>query len=196
VKKYVKLLCLILGIFWICSCASQPISSPETKYEKESIHLKLRSDPKLNFNSGMPHTLQVCVYQLRDPNAYNQLANDEDGLYQLLECSLFDMSVVSSKRLTVHPGRDLKISLDRAEDAKYVAVVAGYYLIRKERITRLFEIPVVEKRRGFMLMNKYSTLGNLTIELMLGPKQIHSSRSEQGKPEEEKQEEEKTKEGK
>jgi predicted component of type VI protein secretion system len=144
----------------------------------------------------MPHTLQVCVYQLRDPNAYNQLANDEDGLYQLLECSLFDMSVVSSKRLTVHPDRDLNISLDRAEDAKYVAVVAGYYLIRKERITRLFEIPVVQKRRGLMLMNKYSTLGNLTIELMLGPKQIHSSRSEEGKPEEEKPEEEKSEEGK
>ncbi len=144
----------------------------------------------------MPHTLHVCVYQLRDPNAYNQLANDEDGLYQLLECSLFDMSVVSSKRLTVHPGRDLKISLDRAEDAKYVAVVAGYYLIRKERITRLFEIPVVQRRRGLMLMNKYSTLGNLTIELMLGPKQIHSSRSEGGKPEEEKQEKEKSEEGK
>ncbi len=179
-EKYVKLLCLLLALFLICSCAAQTVLSPETRYEKEAISVTLRSDPKLNFNEGMPHTLQVCVYQLRDPNAYNQLANDEDGLYQLLECSLFDMSVVSSKRLTLHPGQDLEISLDRAADAKYVAVVAGYYLIRKERMTRLFEIPTLEKRRGFLWLNKYAALGHLDIELMLGPRQIHSSHSAEG----------------
>jgi len=184
VEKYVKLQCLFLGLFVICSCATQSVLAPETKYEKDAIHLTLRSDPKLNFNAGMPHTLLVCVYQLKDPNAYNQLANDEDGLYELLECSLFDISVVSSKRLTVHPGQDLEITLDRAADARYVAVVAGYYLIRKERMTRLFEIPVVEKRRGLLFLNKYATLDHLNIELMLGPQQIHSSHAEEGKPEE------------
>lgn len=157
--------------------------APETRYEKNAIRLELKSDPKLNLNQGMPHPLLVCVYQLRDPNSFNQLANDEDGLYKLLECSLFDMSVVSSKRITVHPGQDMKVSLDRAEDAKYVAVVAGYYLIRKERITRLFEIPVVEKRRGFLWLNKYATLGILDIQLTLGPRQIHASRSEEGEAE-------------
>jgi type VI secretion system VasD/TssJ family lipoprotein len=197
-KKYTRMLWLLLSVFLICSCRPKPVPPPPVvpvlkyKYEKDAIHLNLRSDLKLNFYEGMPHTLQVCVYQLKDPNAFNQYANDEDGLYQLLECSLFDVAALSSKRLTLHPGQDLEVSLDRAEEAKYVAVVAGYYQVRKEGITRLFEIPVVEKTMGAKNEITYQEIGLLDIELVLGPQQIHSSHSEVGKSAEEKAAEEKS----
>ncbi len=177
--------CLLSAVLITTACAAQrPLPAPEASYRKNAIHLTLRSDPKLNFHEGMPHTLLVCVYQLKDPNAFNQLSGDEDGLYQLLECSLFDPGVLSSKRLTVHPGQDQVVSIDRAEDARFVAVVAGYYLIEKERITRLFEIPVLEKTKGLLIRDKYSELADLNIEVMLGPQQIHSSHSDAGEPEE------------
>ncbi len=172
---------VLLFLFIIISaCAThQPVTEPEAGYEKEAIHLTFRSDPKLNFHGNMPHPLLICVYQLKDPNAFNQLAGDEDGLYELLECSLFDPGIYSSKRLTVHPGQDLEVLLDRAADARYVSVVAGYYLIEKERIARMFEIPVVSERRGIFFKTYYK-LGRLEVEMMLGPKQIHSVHSEEG----------------
>lgn len=169
---YFKILCLLLHLIFVLSCATQStLPPPERAYKSDAIRLHLKADPKLNFHDGMPHTLHVCVYQLRDPNAFNQLANDNDGLYELLECNLFD-AVVSSKSLTVRPGQDLKVTLDRAEGAKYVAVVAGYYLIRKKRIVRLFKIPVLQKRKGVLWLTKYSELGDLEITLPMGPKQI------------------------
>lgn len=157
------------------SCASQPVAPPsEWRYEQEAVHLNLEADSQLNLYDGQPHTLLVCVYQLRDPNAFNQLTEDEDGLYKLLECSRFDSSVVSSKRVFVQPGQNLTDALDRAEGARYVAVVAGYYLMRKENLVRLYDVPWFVEKKGFLGRNKVSKPGPLHINLLLGPEGIQN----------------------
>jgi type VI secretion system VasD/TssJ family lipoprotein len=172
VRKYFEAMCLLLVIFFVCACASQPLPPPEWRYEKEAIHIHLEADSQLNFSEGMPHTLLICVYQLRDPNVFNQLAGDNDGLYKLLECGLFDASVTSSKRLIINPGQDSNLVLDRSEGSKYLAVLAGYYLIQKERIIRLLDIPVIVEKKGWIKRTKISKPGPLNIELILGPQQI------------------------
>jgi predicted component of type VI protein secretion system len=116
--------------------------------------------------------LLVCVYQLKDPNAFNQLAEDNDGLYKLLECELFDSSVATSKKLIARPGQDKNFVFDRAEGAKYVAVAAGYYVLHKDRMIRLFNIPVITEKKGFFRRKKIQKPGPLNIELTLGPRQI------------------------
>ena len=90
-KKYLKTGCQLLLICLIYSCASRPVAPPkEWRYEKDAVRFHLKADSQLNLHEGMPHTLHVCVYQLRDPHAFVQLIEDEDGLYRLLECSRFD----------------------------------------------------------------------------------------------------------
>ena len=171
-KKNIKILFLWLLAFGVCSCASRPLAPPEWRYEKDAIQLHLKTDFQLNLHEGTPHTLLVCVYQLRDPNTFNQLAGDNNGLYKLLECGLFDASVAGSERLIIHPGQDLTFRLNRAEGAKYVAIVAGYYLLHKERIIRLFDIPVIVEKKGWIKRTKISKPSLLNIELTLGPQQI------------------------
>ena len=173
-KKYFQAICLLLVIFLVYSCASQPLPPPEWRYEKEAIHIHINADSQLNLSEGMPHTLLICVYQLRDPNVFNQLAGDNDGLYKLLECGLFDASVTSSKRLIINPGQDSDLVLDRSEGSKYLAILAGYYLIQKERILRLLDIPVIVEKKGWIKRTKISKPGPLNIELTLGPQQIQS----------------------
>ena len=90
----------------------------------------------------------------------------------MLECGLFDAGVATSKRLIVHPGKDVTVTLDRAEGAKYVAAVAGYYVLQKDRMIRMFDIPVVIEKKGFIKTTKISKPGILKIELELGPSQI------------------------
>jgi type VI secretion system VasD/TssJ family lipoprotein len=164
----------ILGILTLVlsACASQPLPPPVWGYEKDAIQVHLKSDPKLNYDDEVPHTLLVCLYQLKDPNAFNQLADDTDGIYKLLECSLFDAGVATSKRLIINPGKDVTMTLDRAEGARYVAVVAGYYVLQKERMIRMFDIPAVIEKKGFLGTTKVSKPGKLKIELDLGPSQI------------------------
>ena len=76
-----------------------------------------------------------------------------------------------SKQLFVTPGKDVNTSLDRAEGARYVAVVAGYYGVDKDKIVRLYKIPEITKRKG-LLLTKTVKPGKLAIILTLGALQI------------------------
>lgn len=166
-KSVIVSMLFLLALF---SCAKKVLPPPQWTYEKDAVKIQVQADPLLNLDNGKAHTLFVCLYQLKDPNGFNHLTGDQGGLYKLLECRLFDPGVAASKRLIVHPGEQTTLMLDRAENAKYLGIIAGYTGIVKERITRLVEIPVVVEKKGFM--EKTQKPGLLDITLVLGPEQI------------------------
>ncbi len=147
----------------LVSCA-KPSQMP---YERNAVQLHVVSDPSLNLFGGTSHTLVLCVYQLRDPNAFNQAKDEKDGLVKLLECSRFDPSVTYAKSRSVQPRQELNEVLDRAEGTWYVGIVAGYSQLQKERSTRLYEIPLSS------VFNKPQTL---IIDLYLGAQEIQEPR--------------------
>jgi len=155
----------------IGACAST-LPPPQWEFERDAVKLHVKADPQLNLKNDVSHTLLLCVYQLRDPIAFDRLASDTAGLYKLLECDLFDASVATSNRLFVHPGETHNYVFDRAAGVKHIAVVAGYYTIQKERIVRLFDIPVVIEKMGLLWGKKKQKPGGMEIQLTLGPKQI------------------------
>ena len=166
-----RLLFTLILFAGICACAST-LPPPQWVFERDAIRLHLNADAQLNLRNEVPHTLLLCVYQLRDPIAFDRLAADTAGLYKLLECELFDGSVATSNRLIINPGQDQNQLFDRAAGVKYVAIVAGYYTIEKNRIVRLFDIPVVIEKTGLLFGKKKQKPGIIDIHLTLGPKQI------------------------
>ena len=145
-------------------CCAKPQALP---YAPNGVQLHLVSDPNLNLFGGIPHSLVLCVYQLREPNYFNQTKDERDGLGKLLECSRSDPSVTYAKSFSVQPRQEVNQSLDRAEGTWYVGIVAGYSQLQKERVTRLYEIPLSS------LFNKPQTL---SIDLNLGPQEIQEPR--------------------
>jgi type VI secretion system VasD/TssJ family lipoprotein len=181
-KTWLKLVLVLVVVVFFFSCASQKVSTQKStseiepdkwSYQRDAIRLVLDADPQLNSHDGLPHTLALCLYQLRDPNAFNQLSGDKDGLYLLLSCNVFDPSVTSFQRLTVQPGQELSQSFDRAEGSRYVGIAAGYFTLEKERMIRFLKIPVEIKRRGW-LRKKYGVPGELDLKITLGPQQIEN----------------------
>ncbi len=166
-KRCVNALCLLLFMVIVSSCATVSV---EWKYQEDAVDINFKVDPKLNTYNGIPHTLYTVVYQLKDPNAYNQLIEDEQGLYKLLEGKVFDASVASSKTLIVNPGQDVAFTFNRAENAKYIAIVAGYSTMHKDIMARLFEIPVHKGVVSFV--TRKAKPGKLKINLELGPQQL------------------------
>lgn len=156
----------------LAACAAKQLPPPQWTYERDAIRMHITADGKLNLDEGEAHTLLLCAYQLSDPNAFNQLANDQDGLYTLLECSLFGNGAAAAKRMIVQPGQDINMTLDRAEGARYVAVVAGYYILEKERMVKMVEIPEYVEKKGFIKKAKTRKPAPLNIDLILGPQQI------------------------
>jgi type VI secretion system VasD/TssJ family lipoprotein len=168
-----------LSLIWICaallllaSCAANQLPPPQWTYEKEAIRMHIKADGNLNLDQGEAHTLLLCAYQLSDPNTFNQLSNDEDGLYKLLECSLFGDGAASARRMIVQPGQDIDMALDRAEGARYVAFVAGYYILEKERMVKMVTIPEFVEKKGLIKRSKTRKPAPMTIDLILGPQQI------------------------
>jgi type VI secretion system VasD/TssJ family lipoprotein len=174
-KKVVVVLLVLTPFFFGLSCRGKPtpvLPKVEFGFEKGAILLHLKADPKLNLFQGSPHTLSLCIYQLRDPNGFNQLAGDQNGLYKLLECSRFDGTVAMATRLDVQPGQEFDQVLDRAEGAEYVGVVGGYFTLQRERILRLFKVPIIDEKIGWLLPDIIRKPGVLKIDLLLGPQEI------------------------
>lgn len=147
---------------------------PQWTYAPGSLELRFRADKMLNLYDAQGHTLMLCIYQLSDPNGFNNMVKTETGLKKLLECKDFDPTAVYYQQLIVQPGEDRVIPLDRAEKAAFVAVVAGYYELAPQRSTRLFQIPVLERDEGILTTDMVRTPGKLLVNLFLGPLGIQS----------------------
>ena len=175
-KSHLLLLFLLVCFLLVSFCSSKTVpTTPQVDYgyEPQAIQLHLRADRRLNLFQNNSHSLSLCVYQLVDPNGFNQRIGEEEGLYELLECKRFDSSVATFKRLVIQPGEEVEKKLDRGEGAKYVAVVAGYFTLQRDRIYLLREIPVVIEKKGWIFRTKIHKLGTMEIDLLLGPQEIH-----------------------
>lgn len=183
-KRHAALLSLSFAVLWLCSCSSTPEIKPpvEWGFEKEAIRLRLTGERQLNLFQRTPHALLACVYQLRDPNAFNQLRSEPDGLARLLECGRFDPGVATARQIVVQPGQERGEALDRAEGARYVGFVAGYYDLHKERSVRLYPIPAREESTGFFSRTTTVRPAPLDIKLILGPREIQDVTEEPPKP--------------
>ena len=170
-KRLLSLL-IAASMLFFAACAAKQLPPPKWTYQKEAIRMHIKADGKLNLDEGEAHTLLLCVYQLSDPNTFNQLSNDEDGLYRLLECSLFGDGAAAAKRMIIQPGQDINLALDRAEGARYVAMVAGYYILEKERMVKMVAIPEYVEKKGFIKKSKTRKPARMNVELILGPQQI------------------------
>jgi type VI secretion system VasD/TssJ family lipoprotein len=177
VNRFIALI-LICLLFFLSACAAKRLPPPKWVYEKEAIRMQVKADYRLNYYDEEAHTLLLCIYQLSDPNAFNQLSNDEDGLYTLLDCKLFGDGAAASKRMIIQPGQDIDIMLDRAEGARYVAMAAGYYIMEKDRMVKIVDIPEIVETKGFFRKKKTRKPGRLSVVLSLGPQQITTVYSE------------------
>lgn len=135
---FLSFICLALS----CSCSTtgSGVAKSESWREK-SVGLSIKGDQQLNLYQNSSHTLYLCICQLKEPNAFNQLIDETGGMEKLLsECNRFDASVAYAKRYVVQPGQLLNDQQDHAEGARYMGIVAGYYSMKKENVVRLFPI--------------------------------------------------------
>jgi len=165
----------------LSACAGAPTHpSPDTdvawSFGPKAIQISYHAAHDLNVYDGKAHTILLCCYQLSDPDIFNNLSKSEDGITRLLKCVRFDKAVVDCTRVIVQPGEEKTIELDRAENARWVGLAAGYYELNPEMVTRLIAIPVAVQKKWLIL--KTPVPGNLAVDLVLGTKQIHRSGSD------------------
>jgi predicted component of type VI protein secretion system len=165
-----------LALMTMVGCAVK-IKPPEWKPEKEAIQVHIQAHHQLNLYNSKAHTLYVCFYQLSELNTFNQLTQDEPGIRKLLACQLFDSSVAAVNSKVIHPDEIVTFFLDRAERAKYFAIVTGYFdKLDDTRMVRRHKIQVLKKRKSFWKQKYQCVPCTLEIDMSLGPKQIEYSK--------------------
>lgn len=147
-----------------------------------ALGLCIDASPGLNAVDNIPNAMVVLVYHLSDRGELDQLSQSEAGMRRLLEGKLFDASAKSVREMTIQPGQTMQLALDRAEDGRYVAIVAGYN--RPDARTSLCVIPygVGEyKKKGetsfHRAVNMYAPLP-MNLRVSLGEKDMQVSETD------------------
>lgn len=114
-------------------------------FERRAIKVRVEGSENLNSFRERKHTLVLGIFQLADPNMFNTLRGDTQGLQKLLtQGAEADPSIVAFNKTVVSPGEVEYLSLDRAEGARQIGFVAGYYELEPTRVSKLVPITAVQ----------------------------------------------------
>ena len=160
-----------------CGCSSQPpqdsprkqaIAAVKWDYEKDAISIEVNADEQLNQFENEAHTLLLGVYQMADPAAFYKISADSTAMSTSLENGTAGDGFINLTRFVVNPGGKAIVTLDRAQKAKYVGLIAGYFEIDATRAARLFEIPLSVDSKGLFTTTYSAAPATLALRLKLG----------------------------
>jgi type VI secretion system VasD/TssJ family lipoprotein len=167
----------VLSALLLAGCAGadpQKVALAEMKWNlaPHDIQISFKADRDLNQHDGSPHTILFAVVQAADANTFlSQLASPA-SIGHLLETGQGGALILSFNRFVVSPGQKDTLSLDRAQNAQYVGVIAGYYNLTPHNVARLFVVPVVIQKHGWISKTYTASPEPLEVSLLLGPKEI------------------------
>ena len=154
VTQYLNRLWLAGLLLLLAGCASTPpelvVDEEEWVYEVRAINLVIRAAADVNSVSGRPHSIAIGLFQMNDPNTFNGLSVTREGAIELLQKGRIDESIVNFQLITLRPGEQKKVAISRANTAKYIGVVAGYYKLNPRTDIKIFPIPVRAIKRGIV----------------------------------------------
>jgi len=150
-----QITCIFIGFYFVLlsGCASKTslaVAPEDWVFEDRAIHIHLESPSDLNAISGRPHSVALGVFQLSDPNTFLGLAETKEGALQLLNSGRIDDTVSQFTRIIIQPGEEKIATLPRAQSAKYIAIISGYYGLNIELDVKVFDVPVKAAKRGFV----------------------------------------------
>ncbi len=152
-----------------------PGSTPDSmqwNFAPGALVLHIKADPQLNFADDQAHTLRLCVYQVDKLDVFNEKAATSEGLAELMQCRSFDKSVKDVQSQIIVPGQVETQSLDRAEGAKHVAAVAGYYHLEPGMVSRTWSVPAAIYEEGAIFRTRWYYPGPLEMILLFGPSSL------------------------
>lgn len=171
------LLCFMLSL---CACGQKEPDPPGTmpppapaenprdvtwNFQKNAIGLTIISSSNLNVVQGVPHSVSICLYQTENPDLLKAKAETEEGLRELLLCKSSPPERFQAQQIYVQPNTIVEKMLDRAENAKYLAVVAGFNILNSKQSFSIIPIPLqTTKTKGWNIFTQTSVYSVADME--------------------------------
>ena len=148
--------------------ASQAMGQADWAFAADAIHLLVQASPQLNMEQGQPHTLLLGVLQMKDSAPFFKLLAEPDALSMMMASDHAGDDFISLTRYLVVPGQTASVSLDRAQQAHFVALIAGYDQLGVKDSVRLFAIPLKLSSDGIVVKTWQASPDRLALQLTLG----------------------------
>ncbi len=122
------------------------VPPPAWAFEKQAIIIRIQATQNLNWFQNQSHTLRLGVFQMADPNNFNNTCSTKEGLSQFLSKENFDegTGVLTVDKRIIRAGETQIVTLDRAKTAQYIGVIAGYFELIPSKTCRIIEIPAIQ----------------------------------------------------
>lgn len=150
----IKKISIILYALMVGSCATEPtelvVAEEDWVYEIRAINLVVKAPADLNTVRGRPHSMAIGIFQMSDPNTFVGLSATQLGAIELLQKGEVDDTIVNFQQINIRPGEQKKISINRAQTAKYIGVIAGYFQLNIKTDIKVFDIPLRALDRGIV----------------------------------------------
>ena len=139
IGKYIVLIGLITSLA-SCVTGYYPIKTSQSQ-----IKLLIVGDKALNVYKSKSHPLVVAIYQLNNLDQLRSLPDhlDFNALHKQFENKIKRLSI---NTVVLLPGSAKRVELVAQKSAKYLVVIAGYYVSEKRReIMAIYKIEPYKK---------------------------------------------------
>ncbi|ABM01889.1 hypothetical protein Ping_0014 [Psychromonas ingrahamii 37] len=112
-------------------------------YDKDGIQVNFVARPELNIFGQRSHTLVVKIVQLSEVSGINTLFQTNEGIAAALtqETEMIP-NAIFSESFVLGPKQNLMFRLARQENAKYIAIIAGFAELDRRQAVRIIPISV------------------------------------------------------
>ena len=181
-KGQISFVGLLLSVLMLAGCSSgdnearqQSIDKVSAPFASGAITLNLRAEPGLNSVNELPNSCTVLLLQAKDKPTLDKILNNPTLLKSLFAGAGNEGDVLQLDRYVVMPGQSNILHIDRAQNTRNLALVAGYYPFPTKQHMFTAEIPVSTHSTGWWSPVWQSALSPVTFSVTLGSESIVSA---------------------
>lgn len=178
-KNYLGCTGLILGALLLAGCGAnsgearqQSADTVSAPFASGAITLNLRAEPGLNRVNELPNSCTVLLIQAKDKPSLGKVLNNPALLKGLFAGAGSEGDILQLDRYVMMPGQTNILHIDRAQNTRNIALVAGYYPFPAKQHMLTAEIPVETQSNGWWSPVWQSQLTPMTLSVTLGSESI------------------------
>lgn len=161
-------LLLLTGCADNSSQEKKAIAKVKAPYAANAIILEITAVPQLNIWYDMPNSCTVLVIQSVSQPAMKKILNNPAQVKSLFNGAGAGDEILQVDRYTVMPGQRNKLHIDRVENSRVVAMVAGYFPFPGRKHMAMFTVPVELSRHGWINPQWQANLVSFQASIVLG----------------------------
>lgn len=172
-----RVIILIMLVLFLAACAGnenqvqseeQAIKQPNTPFSPAAIRLNITADPEMNSWNHHANSCTLLIVQSEKVSSLNALISDQVLLRTLFSGSGAMNDILRVDHYAAMPAQQTTLHIDRNENVRYVAIIAGYYPFPKKQDIALYAIPLETTHSGFWNKKWRAELKTLAINISLG----------------------------